>query len=488
MNHFKLFLGHFFDWNKKEFFTIIAFNIAFGLLFQLFNLYDFIEVLTVIALGTRSLYFIQHSSLSPSGKATHSSFSWKYIQSMPIGRKSIIMVFSAMKVISSIPFLIWSISFFPLVIQFFNVGDEVTISGVVRVYLSAFILIFLVGMGAINQAVTFPRKQFQDRFAKERMIKYIRVFSLAVVVAMYFGIIGYLIDEHYNINIFVVFKFISEWFEFIFRSWLLPILMLAITFYSYRRTLSVWNNEESSYYKRIKINQRSEFLIIGVCMLLAAIPLMSVDMVTPLKYRGHQILSCAYNNDIVCLKQFEKDSTALKFHNTHGFDAHLVAINEGHLDALKVLNKMRPIDHEAEVSFLNNKDKKRWNALALAISMRDLSMTKYLLDNGASLHLALTAKLVSPLHLAANRCDWKIIDFLIQRGADLEARESNGETPLHYAAEKKCSIGIVLLRDAGAMLEAKDKFGNTPLEKLVKNKHIKSFSYHYLLKLTSGSK
>jgi hypothetical protein len=97
---------------------------------------------------------------------------------------------------------------------------------------------------------------------------------------------------------------------------------------------------------------------------------------------------------------------------------------------------------------------------------------------------------ISPLHLAAIACQPKLIETLIQRGAEIDARDPQGFTPLHYVSceeaarlllrkradvHAKSENGLTPLHMAltrpiarrlvryGAKLDARDKCGNTPL-------------------------
>ena len=83
----------------------------------------------------------------------------------------------------------------------------------------------------------------------------------------------------------------------------------------------------------------------------------------------------------------------------------------------------------------------------------------------------------TPLHgaaLAALRKDFAVL--LIAKGANVNAKGKYGETPLHRAAKSfmPSSISkeaVQLLIDKGANVNAKDDFGRTPLDKAIIGKH-----------------
>lgn len=65
------------------------------------------------------------------------------------------------------------------------------------------------------------------------------------------------------------------------------------------------------------------------------------------------------------------------------------------------------------------------------------------------------------LHLARNSRE--LIEYLIDTGADIEARSDGQWTPLHNQAYRGDRDGVELLLEHGADIEAKTSFGHTPL-------------------------
>jgi len=70
----------------------------------------------------------------------------------------------------------------------------------------------------------------------------------------------------------------------------------------------------------------------------------------------------------------------------------------------------------------------------------------------------------TPLHLASKSLvETQIIEFLMARGADTEARNMDGKTPIHFAAEAGSKAAIEILIEQGADLNAQDSSGCTAL-------------------------
>ena len=71
---------------------------------------------------------------------------------------------------------------------------------------------------------------------------------------------------------------------------------------------------------------------------------------------------------------------------------------------------------------------------------------------------------MTALHIAAEKDLLEAAKWLINEGADLEAKDVNGLTPLHRAAWKDSVDVAHLLIDRGAKVNAKENiFGWTPL-------------------------
>jgi len=108
-----------------------------------------------------------------------------------------------------------------------------------------------------------------------------------------------------------------------------------------------------------------------------------------------------------------------------------------------------------------------WDAAAQG----DIEAIKQHLDAGADINGTFVASGVpgsggTPLHLAALTGQERVIEFLLEEGADINARadDEHGGTPLHWAAAFGVKQSARLLVNAGAEVNAKDKDGYTPLD------------------------
>ena len=94
----------------------------------------------------------------------------------------------------------------------------------------------------------------------------------------------------------------------------------------------------------------------------------------------------------------------------------------------------------------------------------DPEIIQFLKEKGADMQLN-TDFGYSPLHLASqNPNGLEIVRFLIEEGANVNAKDDYGHTPLHYAVRYENGFEITkLLIDNGAKVNAKDEYGYIPL-------------------------
>ncbi|XP_046360036.2 uncharacterized protein LOC124137677 [Haliotis rufescens] len=120
---------------------------------------------------------------------------------------------------------------------------------------------------------------------------------------------------------------------------------------------------------------------------------------------------------------------------------------------------------------LNHADKEGATPLHLSIQSsndRDTTLVDFLIQNGADVCAKDTYKR-TPLHYAAKECECKeLVKMLLENGADPSVKDEDGRTPLHYAARVRGggkSVEILLQRDVDPGVQ--DKHGSTPLHNAV---------------------
>ena len=151
--------------------------------------------------------------------------------------------------------------------------------------------------------------------------------------------------------------------------------------------------------------------------------------------------------------------------NSQGQTALFIAVLDGRAKVANILLKLGANIEEPDA---NGK-----RPLIIAVGRRDLSLVNLLLEHGAYTGtVQVEKKFVAPLHLAAE-AGWNIIvQGILRKGADVDARDSSGQTPLHKAVIKKHFWMANELILAGADVEAKDATRRTALHYAVKGKSV----------------
>jgi ankyrin repeat protein len=131
------------------------------------------------------------------------------------------------------------------------------------------------------------------------------------------------------------------------------------------------------------------------------------------------------------------------------------AIHAGDLAKVKLLLKDNP-------ELVSRRDDKGYTLLHEAAAKGDKDVVEWLIAKGAKVN----AKAESgwrPLHEAAQFGNKDTVKLLLDRGANVNAIDKGGETPLHWAAGGGHKDVVKLLLDRGANVNYKDKGGMTPL-------------------------
>ena len=179
---------------------------------------------------------------------------------------------------------------------------------------------------------------------------------------------------------------------------------------------------------------------------------------TPKAAKEERLRDAAYGGDVEEVKKLLKEGVDPNAVDIDGRTALHLAFE---IEVIKVLLASKKID-------VNARDSRGTTALQEAAEKNDLTRVKLLLDAGAKPHLAGIAK-YTPLHETTNV---KVAEALLAKGARLDAQANLNQTPLH----RSVILGNIeltrLYLEKGADLNAKTTDGETPFD-YADNKEIK---------------
>ncbi|KAK3988467.1 ankyrin repeat-containing domain protein [Cladorrhinum sp. PSN332] len=140
-----------------------------------------------------------------------------------------------------------------------------------------------------------------------------------------------------------------------------------------------------------------------------------------------------------------------------------VAAREGIPAIIKLLSKQNGID-------LNVFNGLGYDALSEAVRAKHLEAVKELLDQYRLMpSYDDSDKTENPLSLAIKSDSTEIIEFLVARGINLNAKDMNGEAPLHVATNRRMHRTMQLLLDKICSRDLQDSDGRTALLLAVKS-------------------
>lgn len=130
----------------------------------------------------------------------------------------------------------------------------------------------------------------------------------------------------------------------------------------------------------------------------------------------------------------------------------------------------------ANPNFIISKQGVTFSPLHMAISLKNNTLIKALLEAGASLD-AIDNEGSTPLIHAAKHNQIEVVKYLLSKGAPVDAIDLKGRTSLHWASVLGYTKTVNILVLNGANMSAKTHDGHTPLSAAKINKHTEVINY-----------
>ncbi len=132
------------------------------------------------------------------------------------------------------------------------------------------------------------------------------------------------------------------------------------------------------------------------------------------------------------------------------------------------------LDYKADVNALGPDGE---TGLARAAVLGATEVARVLIDRGARVKVRFARVNHTPLHVAAERGFLPLVNLLLDAGAEVDARDSNGFTPLIDAAEQGRTLVVRALLLAGAKVNQTNTTGRTALWLAASRGHEETVTY-----------
>ena len=435
-------LEHQFEWMKFEWVLLLSLNILFGFLFSFFTFK--LSFVIIVAL----MYF----SFTMSKDTAIEGFNWKFYQTLTLNKKELLAVQTLSILLSSIPLLVW-------VISFWGPFNRLMEFNTPKILILLNLICFLIYIGAwtsFNQ-VEKPRAEYVKLDPFKKFVRFSRVFVLFISIPFYFIFVSEVME----------FKKVLKGLTFFVDNLALFMIPLSImcAIYYYRKTLKVWIDEKITY-NRLQWQPKREYGILAAVLVPSGLLFVAIYGLLSGHEKGN-LQAAVSEKNYSQIKEILTIGQDINQPNEFGVTPMMVALRHGDLQMIKFLEE-KGANYEGVVVKKDHKFN-GYNATMFAILSDKLEVIKYIESKVPSFTKKNQETGMYPIHLAASHCSPQMVDYFIQQGSDVEVQNDKGETPLLIAAKKNCFSVATSLKEAGAKVEV--------LAKLEKSKVSKEFVY-----------
>ncbi len=449
-----------YEWHKKE--LLLLFSII-GIVSFISGFYikdTEINILIALLIGIKIIKSTMSFSNTPGSQGNTESFSWKYLQSLPIPRKVLIFYVLFGDLILKSPFLFLILSFMPTFRSSLDLSEGYLFLGLQVTFFYLVVTMFY-SLFALTLLIHFPRLQFIKKNQKIFFYQNVRNLALTLFALVYGGVLLYQFSQNYGFQPFLPYlKFIAN-----HVGKIISLGVVVILFLKFHSLQEAWFNEIKSYPK-INWKPKRDFPVIFASILMALVPFEMESDDLPSMYRGPELLKAVNAKNYPEIKKLLQRGEDINIKNKIGFTPLMVAAHDGDFKMFQYLES-QGAKRDGEIKSKHDSHHSGMNLFFIAIDGKNVELVNYLLKN-YDVNSMKNGEF-SPLHLATWSCDDRMVDLLISIGANVNMANSRGKTPLHNAIEKNCFSTATSLLENGANPLLKDKVGKLAMDYTQKN-------------------
>ncbi len=431
-----------YSWNKFYYLSTAGLTSVSGILY-----YIDIDVLSLI---TYPLVMIALVTTFISFKRDF--FSFKYLQSLPLTKQELFNLKIGESLVNLAPLFFWGIVFSPIVWELFS---DLKMSGPIdflKLFAAYSIGAALVSIWSFYIIYEGSRSAFvkSERLVAVRTFIYYFAGSILVIYAC---IISAMLLQTFNAQLLLdIFSFLQP----LKSMWGLIALGFIFIHFEYHRVFRRWLEEKRSYVKN-NWKPLKDIPLIALAIALVILPPAYIinGNANRSVYGKSSLLEAIRNKNMVEIDRLLKDGANINSKSSTGYSPLMAA---AHLGDEKIYFYLLSKGALKEGSL---KAYPHYDLAWLSLKGGNEAIVRDIYDNKLANH---PVDGVYPLHQATLLCKERIIDLLLELGADPNVRITNkkkdlGQTPLHLASKWSCMNGAVSLVDAGAKLDIRDSIG-----------------------------
>lgn len=167
-----------------------------------------------------------------------------------------------------------------------------------------------------------------------------------------------------------------------------------------------------------------------------------------------ELLEAALEGDVRKASKTLKEGAMMEYKNAYGGTAIMNAAKMGNIEIIKLL-----LEKGADIDARDYEGK---TALWKAIEAKKMETARFLIQNGADIEAKQTMWGLTPLMHEAFYGEDATVKLLLDLGANINARDNEGNTALILAARRRDLEIIGLVLEHGADPKMKNQFGDGP--------------------------